>query len=450
MPSHDDAKHVVVVGGGLAGTRMCEELRRQGFAGAVTLVAAEPGPPYDRPPLSKGRDGVARSDLRIDLDALDVRVLPETRATELLDAATQSRESLRVRLDRADAELLIADAVVVATGAAPIVPPSWPDSPSVRVLRTREDAKNLWSTLDVAGPRAKVAVLGGSWIGLEFATVASGLGAAVTIYERAAWLLPMLPPEAGRAVKHWCDDAGVQVHLGSPVEYLTVGPDIETPQVTVHTADSEVEFDFVLVALGVTPDTAWLDDSGLPCSAKGALKVDAHLRTRDPRVVGLGDAVERWSPRYQRELPGGHWQDARDEPVVAAASVLAALAGETTTSQLGPAYDAVPYFWSELLGHTIQFSGLVPDYHVARMIVRGSLAGESWTLCWLDPRDRLQAVLACDRPRDAITARKALAADPEGLPLVDPTLLADVDTPLAASLRSDSSPARATQASRER
>lgn len=468
MPTHDDTSHVVVVGGGLAGTRTCEELRRQGFAGGITMVAAESGPPYDRPPLSKGRDGVERADLRIDLEALGVRVLAGARAVELLGANTATAASpgdtaihratsldeathdaplgsgsLRVRLDAQDTPDVSADVVVVATGASPIVPPTWPTAPAVRVLRTRDDAEQLWATLEDAGPGAKVAVLGGSWIGLEFATVASGLGAAVTIYERAAWLLPMLPPEAGRVVKHWCQHADVEVRLGSAVEGLVVDTDPSAPRITVRTADTEDGFDLALVALGVAPETTWLEGTGLPRSAKGALKVDAHLRTRDPRVVGVGDAIERWSPRYQQELPGGHWQDARDEPVVAAASVLAALAGETATTRLGAAYDAVPYFWSEMFGHTIQFSGFVPDYHVARMVVRGSLAGDSWTLCWLDQLDRLQAVLACDRPRDAITARKALAADPEGLPSVDPTLLADVDTPLAASLRSSAQPPEA-------
>ena len=475
MPNDTETASVVVVGGGLAGVRTCEELRRQGFDGAVTLVSAETGPPYDRPPLSKGRDGVERADLRIDLDALDVQVLAGARATGLeghnagapgsaddgsapgsadgnagapgsaddgsapgsADGQDGNGSPLRVTLDSASHPELPADAVVVATGASPIVPQAWPQDEAIRVLRTKDDAVHLWSALDAAGPSARVAVLGGSWIGMEFATVARGLGAAVTIYERAAWLLPMLPPEAGRAVGRWCDAAGVTVHLGAAVDGLEVGDptDASARRITVHTASSAEQFDLVLVALGVAPNTSWLHDTGLPTSAKGALKVDAHLRSRDPRIVGVGDAVERWSPRYQQPLPAGHWQDARDEPVVAATSVIAALAGRTETSELGAPYDAVPYFWSEIFGHTIQFSGFVPDYRVARMVVRGSLSDATWTLCWLDARDRLQAVLACDRPRDAITARKALAADPEGLPTVDPALLADADTPLAASLQ---------------
>lgn len=429
-----DARRVVVVGAGLAGVRTCEELRRQGFNGVITLVGSESGAPYDRPPLSKGRDGVERSALRIDLGDLDVDVLAGTTALELLGAET-ANPPLRVRLDSEEVAEVSADAVVVATGASPIVPPQWLQSPTVRVLRTREDATNLWAALDAAGTGAQVAVLGGSWIGLEFASVASSQGIGVTIYERAAWLLPLLPPEAGRAVKHWCDAAGVEVRLGAAVVDLVAEVDVSSPRVIVRTADTEQAYDLALVALGVAPDTAWLESSDLPRTVKGALKVDAHLRTRDPRVVGLGDAVERWSPRYQQSLPGGHWQDARDQPVVAAASVRAVLGGNATTAELGTAYDAVPYFWSEMFGHTLQFSGFVPDYRVARMVVRGALTDDSWTLCWLDARDRLQAVLSCDRPRDAITARKALAADPDGLPTVDPTVLADVGTPLAASLQ---------------
>lgn len=441
MPADDDAPHVVVVGGGLAGVRTCEELRRQGYSGAVTLVSAETGPPYDRPPLSKGRDGVLRADLRIDLDALGVRVLEGTKALSLNDERPDT--PIGVILDNAEVRELLADAVVVATGASPIVPPGWPQRQTVRVLRTRDDAEELWAALDAAGSTAKVAVVGGSWIGLEFATVASSQGISVTIYERAAWLLPTLPPEAGRVVKHWCEAAGVSVHLGASVEGLVEDSAADGSRVTVHTATGAESFNLVLVALGVAPNTEWLRGTALPTSARGSLKVDAHLRTRDPRVVGVGDAVERWSPRYQEPLPAGHWQDARDEPVVAAASVIAVLAGETEIAELGAPYDAVPYFWSELFGHTIQFSGYVRDYHVARMVVRGSLTADNWTLAWLDPRDRLQALLACDRPRDAITARKALAADPAGLPTVDPAVLADPDSPLAASVVSAASSDRA-------
>ena len=462
MPSDTDTAHVVVVGGGLAGVRTCEELRRQGFAGKLTLVSAESGPPYDRPPLSKGRDGAERADLRMDLVALDVTVLDGIRAAKLLGVET-STAPLRLLLDSPDVPDLTTDAVVVATGAAPILPAGWPTDPAVRVLRTKDDAVGLWAALEAAGAGARVAVLGGSWIGLEFATVASGLGAAVTIYEGAPSLLPMLPPEAGEVVQRWCNDAGVNVRLGATVESLQVDAPGSTsvadqagvlaakkPRITVTTETSTERYDLVLVALGVMPDTGWLADTGLSVSTKGALKVDAHLRTSDPRVIGVGDAVERWSPRYQQPVPAGHWQDARDEPVVAAASVLAALAGRMATDELGAPYDAVPYFWSEMFGHTLQFSGFVPDREAARVVVRGDLNADSWALCWLEgsagegaestkgPPDepaRLLAVLACDRPRDAITARKALAAAPDGRPLVDPAALADADAPLAASLQ---------------
>ena len=468
------SKRMVVVGGGLAGVRTCQELRAQGFTGELHLVRAETGPPYDRPPLSKGRDGHRDADLAIDLAPLDLHDHPGMRASGLVGADPGShpgeRTPLRVRLAVAEPPAaeppaaeppgtappaptdLPADAVVAASGAHPILPAAWATGPHVRVLRTRDDAAALWNTLDAAGPGARVAVLGGSWIGLEFATVALDAGFDVTVFERAPQLLPLLPPEVGRAVQRWCNESSVVVHLGEAVESVTP----TQTRITVTTATFTDTFDVVLVGLGVAPTTQWLAESGLALTPAGALRVDAHLRSGDPRVIGTGDCIERWSPRYQAWLPGGHWQDARDQPVVAATSALAALGTTAAPAAAAPAaapaaaapatpaatptpetptYDAVPYFWSEMFGHTLQFSGFVPDHRSSRVVVRGDLDEPAWALAWIDDRDRLQALLACDRPRDAITARKILKAHPDGLPAMDPVALADPQTPLVQCLR---------------
>jgi 3-phenylpropionate/trans-cinnamate dioxygenase ferredoxin reductase subunit len=119
---------------------------------------------------------------------------------------------------------------------------------------------------------------------------------------------------------------------------------------------------------------------------------------------------------------------------VAAQSVLAALA------ESGPptaAYDAVPYFWSEMFGHMLQWTGYQPDPLAARMLLRGDPATqESWSVCWLDDDARLTAVLACNRPRDAVAARKLQAADPAGAPRMDLDALADPDRALAKAVAS--------------
>ncbi len=135
------AAEVVVVGAGLAGAQTCAELRAAGFAGAITLLGAEPDLPYDRPPLSKAAVTETTGDLGFDFEALDVDFRPHTWAVGLQGASVGVDEPLRVTTD-AGAELP-ADALVVATGAAPIIPPGWRTSERIRVLRTRADALAL-------------------------------------------------------------------------------------------------------------------------------------------------------------------------------------------------------------------------------------------------------------------------------------------------------------------
>lgn len=420
------------MGAGLAGAQTCAELRRCGFTGRITLVGDEPDPPYDRPPLSKGAVGEDTGDLGFDFDALEVDFRPDATAVGLAGASIEADQPLRVMV--AEGQPVAADAVVVASGAAPIVPATWQLTDRVRVLRSRRDAIALHEMLSSGGV-SSLLVVGGSWIGLEVGSLAAASGIDVTVVERAAWLLPQLPPEVGRRVHGWCGAAGIDVVLGLPVDGVgdrAVAPEVDGTPVWVEVGDSRMSADAALIALGVRPNTGWLQESGLPLvPGTGALRVDQWMTTADPRVFGVGDAVARWSPKYSKLLPGGHWQDAMDAPTVAAKSVLAAL--EPTAPRPDP-YDAVPYFWSEMFGHMLQWTGYLSDYRAARLVVREADDSAGWTMCWLDDRDRLCALLACDRPRDAVAARKAQAAAENGAPWADVEALADPQRPLKSCL----------------
>ncbi len=441
---------VVVAGAGLAGGRTCAELRAQGYAGDIVLIGAEELPPYDRPPLSKQAVGgeVAPPDhLGLDLNALGVDFRPLTRATSLTGASVAADEPLLVGTSAAgqgepDDGLLQAAALVVASGSVAVVPPGWQLGPRVHVLRSRDDAVRWSAAIGALAPGAAVLVLGGSWIGLEAASALTAAGMAVTLMEQGAWLLPALPPEVGRQVREWAAAAGVEVLLGAPATGVSADPEAG---VTITTATRELHADLVLVALGAAPDTGWLQTSGLRRSPRtGAVRTDASLRTADPRVVAVGDAAERWSPRYDSWLPGGHWQDALDAPAVAAASVIAALDGHRARGT----YDAVPYFWSEMFGHMLQWTGWLPDYRQATMLRRG--VGESWSFGWLAGHAGLAALLACDRPRDAVAARKAQTAAASGAPAMSAELFVDPDVPLKQALAAasgvDTAPTAAPQA----
>src|SRR5262249_37476622 len=161
---------VVIAGAGLAGLRTAEELRARGYQGTLTMIGAEPRPPYDRPPLTKKfmTGEIDDTSLRADLDALGTDLRLEEAATGLGEGV--------LRTSKAEFGF---DALVIATGATPV---RLPGPGPQRVLRTFDHAASLRSALR---PGLKLAVVGAGWIGAELATSAASRGCEVTVVEAA-------------------------------------------------------------------------------------------------------------------------------------------------------------------------------------------------------------------------------------------------------------------------
>ena len=376
------------MGGGLAGARAVQELRGQGHRGRVTLVGAEPHRPYDRPPLSKEllRGDVDDSSLDIDWAGLDVELRLGVRATGLRDGVLET-----------DGGALDHDGLVLATGAEPRLLPGV-DTQHVHVLRTVEHARRLRAALV---PGSRVVVVGAGWVGAEVATAAAAAGCRTTVVEAAeAPLAGAVGVEAGRRTAAWYATAGVDLLLGAPV--ASAGADaVELADGTLLPADA------VVLGVGAQPATAWLEGTGL--LRHGAVAVDEHLAAR-PGVVAVGDCSAWQSRRFGTRLHVEHWDDALHAPAAAVTTLLGGAA----------VHDPVPYFWSEQLGHRLQFAGYHRD--ADDVVVRRG-PGESWALCWLRG-GRLVAVLVADRPRDLLQARRAIAAGvhPDRELLADPAV----------------------------
>jgi len=377
-------ERVVIVGGGLAGARTAVELRAQGFSGELVLLAAEPHLPYDRPPLSKGRLQGTGEDVTLEVawDELAVDLRLGTRATALRPGA----------VDTGDGEVAY-DGLVIATGAQPLRLPG-----GAQTLRGLDDARRLAERLL---PGARVVIVGAGWIGAEVATVAAQAGCAVTVLEAADAPLSALPREVGSHAIPWYADLGIDLRLETPVAQ------VEEDSVVLASGE-QLAADVVLVAVGAAPDTAWL--AGSDVAEDHGVLVDEHLATSLPGVVAVGDCVARWSPRYESRLRVEHWDDALHGPTVAAATLLGRDA----------VYDPVPYFWSDQLGHTLQWAGFARG---ADSVVRRGEPGDAdgWAFCWLAGR-RLVAMLTVDRPRDLVQGRRRIAeqAEPDPSRLADP------------------------------
>lgn len=411
---------VVVVGAGLAGARTCALLRGAGVTGRVVLLGQEAHPPYDRPPLTKDPD--AEVDLRpamgLDVWAHADEVRLGARADQL---GASSGEGGGLSVACADGSRARARAVVVATGADPVLPAGW-DLGGVHVLHTRPQAGRFWAGI---GPGVRLVVVGGGWIGCEAAATAAARGAQVDLFEAAGGLLEgRVPREVSAQVAGWLSGAGVRVHVGSPVAGIEDGGGALS--VSGRPADQ------VLVALGVQPATDWVEGSGVQRSARGAIAVDPWGRSSVPGVFAVGDAADRWSPRYAVHLPGGHWTEALNAPETVAVAVSRWLASGVGADWLDvppgpPAVDPIPYVFSDIAGRTLLVLGSPARGRVVWRAVAGVTppGSDAWTAFTLDADDRLLGLCTSGRPRDLTAARSAMLAHPRGTPRTDPEALGD-------------------------
>jgi len=381
---------IVIVGASLAGLRCAEALRRQGYAGRLALVGAEHRIPYDRPPLSKevlrgARDqqslALARPEALSAL-ALDLRL---GRAAASLDLAARA-----VLLE--GGERLRFDGLVIATGASPRRLPGTPPLAGIHVLRTLDDCLRLRGELE-RGPR--VVVVGAGFIGAEVAATCRQRGLEVTLLETLPVPLATAVPAAiGEMLAAIHRDAGVTLRCGVRVAGFAGGARVEGVRLE---NGSLVPADVVVVGIGVTPETRWLEGSGLPLG-DGVL-CDETLAAGAPGVVAAGD-VARWhNPLFGESMRVEHWTNAVEQAGAAAERLLAGPAA-------GKPFAPVPFVWSDQYDRKIQFAGRVSPQDEMR-IVHGTLA-ERRFLALFGRAGRLVGALAINRPRQLVACRKQI------------------------------------------
>lgn len=356
---------VVIAGAGQGGLQAAISLRQHGFAGSVTLIGAEPGLPYLRPPLSKAYllDGNAEA-LTIRPESFfaskNVAHLPETRVEQIDRAAREVRLS-----GPGGGRNLPYDHLILATGTRNLRPPV--DGLDCACdLRTLRDAAVLRDRLT---KRQRIAVIGGGFIGLEFAAVARKLGHDVSVIEAASRLMAraVSPLMSGHfAALH--RDLGTKLHLGQPA----VGVDGDGVTLVDGT---RIPASFVLLAAGVRPNTELAEDACLETG--NGITVDANLRTSDPAISALGDCASYPDPRTGRHIRLESVQAATDH-----ARLIAARIAKVDMAE----YAALPWFWSDQGDQKLQIAGYagpdateeeVAEGIVARFDTRGLVAVET-------------------------------------------------------------------------
>ncbi|MCT9142979.1 NAD(P)/FAD-dependent oxidoreductase [Streptomyces violarus] len=380
---------VTIVGASLSGLYAARELRAQGYDGRLVIVGDEPHHPYDRPPLSK--DFLTGRADETQLALTDTEETTELGAEWILGIRARALDARSRTVLLEDGRTVSTDGVVIATGASARRLPG-DTLTGVHTLRTLDDARALREEL-TRGP-CRVVVIGGGFIGAETASSCSSLGHSVTVVEAAP--LPLVP-QLGAGMAAVCaalhHRGGVDLVTGTGVTGLR-----GTTTVTgVELTDGRtLPADIVIVGIGTTPNTAWLVGSAL--ALHDGVLCDDGCATALPQVVAVGDVACVGGTRAE------HWTSATQQPRAAVTNLLAGRTVETAT--------AVPYFWSDQYGARIQFAGRRTDGDTVR-IAEGELSdgapAEGGFLARYERDGRATAVLAVDRPRPFMRARRELA-----------------------------------------
>ncbi|KRB76077.1 hypothetical protein ASE01_13675 [Nocardioides sp. Root190] len=385
---------IVVVGGSTGGVRSVQALRRAGHDGDLVLVSDEQHLPYDRPPLSKdllGLDSVGDPVPLLgqdEVDALQVDLRLGTRAVGL-DPAARS-----LILERAgEVEQISYDVLVIATGVDARRLAGTADIAGVHVIRRLEDARALRSSM---GPGRRAVVVGAGFIGAEFASAAADHEMAVTLVEaQSVPLAHILGPEVGAEV--------ASVHVAHGADLLTdrTVASIESVDGRVNGVrlddGTDLPADIVVVGIGASPATSWLEHSGLPVDH--GIDCDEDLQVLGfPGVYAVGD-IARWPhPAYDAPIRVEHWTSAGDQAQVMAAHVV----GRPRPKPV------LPYVWSDQYGHRIQIVGRPSEGEASTL--HGSMATGDLVALYAAPDGRLVGALVVDDPRLLMRLRKAISA----------------------------------------
>lgn len=341
---------VIVVGASAAGISCVRQLRKGGFEGSITLIDKDKNGAYERPPLSKqvllAPQTTAQDILLIDSTELDELNVTSRYGDALVELKAQTREVVL-----ASGETLTADAIVIATGGeARRLPVEGADLPEILVIRHYADAVKL---REIIKPGAKIAVVGGGFIGAETAASLAKLGVQVEWLDAAS--LPM-----GHLLPMPLSEALVQHHLQSGIK-LTTDCRIHKfsnqgdATVSIEFANGDIlEVDAIVLGVGMFPHLPFItgDTSReLLLSNIGGIAVDETQSTRINGIYAAGDVAavthtDGTSVRHE------HWQSAQFQGERVAASILGTAAPE----------EPIHWFWSDQGDLHIEMAGhMLPD-----------------------------------------------------------------------------------------
>lgn len=316
------ASRYLIVGGGMTADAAVHGIREIDADGTITLVGAEPEPPYNRPPLTKGlwKGDAVESIWRKTGDAsVELHLGRRVASLDLPGKVAID--------DRGETHEY--DKLLLATGATPRTLPFGGDD--VIYYRRFADYEQIRKIADTKG---SVVVIGGGFIGSEIAAGLAMNGCKVSM------LLPedgigarIFPADLAKHLVRYYRDKGVLVNPGEQV----VGIARDGGSIAVSTkSGTKFDADAVIAGVGVTPETELASAAGL--AVEDGIIVDEHLRTSMPDVYAAGDVARFMSPQLGKRIRVEH----EDNALTMGRAAGRAMAGDKAT------YDHLPFFYSDL------------------------------------------------------------------------------------------------------
>ena len=378
---------VVIIGAGQAGAQCAVTLRESGFEGRIVLLGDEGQAPYQRPPLSKAFLGHGVSVERLyvhPMSCYDMHDV-ELRLHTKVDSIERNRHLLRLQ----NGDTIAYDKLVIATGSRPrVLELPGGRTSDVHYLRTIQDALRLRSKIQRG---RRIVIVGGGYVGLEVAAIASAAGAHVTVLEAQDRVLGRVTSEC---VSNFFVDAhrkhGVEVHCGVEVLGFEAGERLER----IICRHANVKADLAVVGVGAQPNIELARDTGLICD--DGIVVDEYCRTSDPNIFAAGDNTNHWNPTMKRRVRLESVQNAVDQAAAAARNV----AGDVCR------YACVPWFWSAQYEYKLQTAGCFFGYD--EIEERGDRTAGRFALVYRK-NGLLLGVDAVNCPREYMSVRDALS-----------------------------------------
>ena len=363
---------VLVVGSGAAAIACVKTLRREGYAGRITLVGREAHPPYDRTKLSK-------QFLAKPTPPEKVLIEPDFAQSNQVERVTA--EVVRVDPARRDVTLkdgrtLTADAILIATGSRAVMP-DFPghDLDGVFTLRSLDDAVRV---SEAAGEGKTVVVVGAGFIGMEAAAFLTKRGLSVTVLAREAVPFAKRFGEAvGAALKRYHAGNGVTFETGSVARIAGSGR-VEA----VETEDGRrLPADIVLVGAGAKPETDLV--AGITPEEGGGLKVGGDLKLADGVWIA-GDIAAFPEMASGETARIEHWRLAQQHGTHVAHAILGR----------GGAFAGAPFFWSNQGDKRLDYGGYAKGFD--RIVLQGDAAALDF-IAYYVTGDRVTAACSIGR-----------------------------------------------------